>query len=86
MQSCLSVAFFNTSAYTRFFSAAEALRMKSENGVDLTVFSFENIDILFNLDYTDQFLKVSRSIFFWYVVVNLVNSRFIQLMTVIVIF
>jgi len=39
------VAFFITSKYTRFFSLEEALRIKSENGVDLIVFGFENIDI-----------------------------------------
>ena len=46
-RSCLSVAFFITSEYTRFFLPEEALRIKSENGVDLTVFDFENIDILY---------------------------------------
>jgi len=47
---CLSVAFFNTSVYTRFFSLEEALRIKSEKVVDLTVLSFENIDIPLKLD------------------------------------
>jgi len=46
-RNCLSVAFFITSEYTRFFLPEEALRMKSENGVDLTVFDFENIAILY---------------------------------------
>jgi len=47
---CLSVAFFNTSVYTRFFSLEEALRIKSEKVVDLTVLSLENIDIPLKLD------------------------------------
>jgi len=47
--SCLSVAFFRTSEYTRFFSPEEAFRIKSEKGVDLTVFDFENNDIVLNL-------------------------------------
>ncbi len=50
--SCLSVAFFITSEYTRFFSPEEALRIKSENGVDLTVLNFENMDIILNLRQT----------------------------------
>ena len=49
MLSCLSVSFFKTSEYTRFFSPEEALRIKSEKGVDLTVFDFENSDIVLNL-------------------------------------
>ncbi len=74
---CLSVAFFITSEYTRFFSFEEALRIKSENGVDLTVLCFENMDIILNLGQTKHFCKVGRSIFFWDVIVNLINSCFI---------
>ena len=74
---CLSVAFFITSEYTRFFSLEEALRMKSENGVDLTVLGFENSDIILNPGQTKHFCKVGGSIFFRDVIVNLVNTRFI---------
>ena len=43
-----SVAFFNTSAYTRFFSRDDALRMKSEKRDDATGFGvkIENIAVL----------------------------------------
>lgn len=33
---CCSATIFITCLYTRFFSAADALRMKSENGVEAT--------------------------------------------------
>lgn len=53
---CLSVAFFNTAEYTRFFSLEEALRMNSENAVDSTVFDLENNGMVFSL----QLLNPSR--------------------------
>ena len=82
-RSCLSVAFFITSEYTRFFLPEEALRIKSEKGVDLTVFGFENIDIILNLGQTKHLCKVGGSIFFRDMIVNLIYTRFIQPVTVI---
>lgn len=75
---CLSVAFFRTREYTRFFSPAEALRIKLANSVVLTVFFLENMEIPLNAAGTDQSLKVRGSIFFRDMVVNLVNTGLVQ--------
>lgn len=83
ISSCLFVAFFITSEYTRFFLPEEALRIKSENGVDLTVLGFENIDIIYKLGQTKQLCKVGGSIFFRDVIVNLIYTGLKQFVRVI---
>ena len=45
-----AAAFFITSVYTRFFSAAEALRIKSENFDDVAGFDFERADMAVTLE------------------------------------
>ena len=42
---CRSVAFFRTSPYTRFFSSDEAVRMKSENGLERLGLGFRSENI-----------------------------------------
>jgi len=83
---CFSVAFFKTCAYTRFFSLEEALRIKSENGVDSAVFDLENIDIIVRLGYPEHLLKLGRSIFLRHMIVNLVNIVPVNLIGTIIVF
>lgn len=72
---CLSEAFFITSVYTFFFSAEEALRIKSEKVEEDFGLFRANIDITFTLALFQQALNVGAIVFFRNMAVNLINTR-----------
>ncbi len=85
---CISVAFFKTSEYTRFFSLEGALRINSENLVDSMTsgfFDFENRDIIFTLPYTKHMFNIGAIVFFWNVIVNFINIGLIRSVRIVII-
>lgn len=83
IRSWLSETFLRTSLYTFFFSADEALFMKSEKLEVLAVFFLINFIITINLAPFEQGFKVGGSIFFTHMIVNTVYIGFVSVKLVI---
>ena len=74
---CFSAARSRTREYTLFFSDAGAFRMKSENGVEGTVFFLKKL-INSTLFLTEPLSQARPIVSFRHVIVNLLNSSLIQ--------